>query len=189
VDYHAVAPWAALYQRPHKESSVKFHTPSILAIAFALSAIPALADDCSVAAKNAMLATAQKPVSTMTTMTSAQGKQSVSRTVQTQTNKYVQRENGEWYSMDIGIKDLIDDSKSTKVICKRSGTDMVNGQPATFYELQIDEEGINSEIKMWVSSQNLILKTEGNPGNLHYTTLYDSVHVTPPANAKRMGSN
>ena len=45
-----------------------------ISIVFALSAIPALADDCAIAAKNAMLATAQKPLSTSTTKTSAQGK-------------------------------------------------------------------------------------------------------------------
>jgi hypothetical protein len=136
-----------------------------------------------------MLTAAQKPMSTITTKTSAQGKQSVTRTVQTETNKYVQLESGEWYSMDIGIKDLIDDTKSTKVICKRSGTDMVNGQPAIFYELQLDLDGVTMETKTWVSSQNLILKSEGIEGGSHYTTVYDSSHVTPPANAKRMGGN
>ena len=160
-----------------------------ISIVFALSAIPALADDCAIAAKNAMLAAAQKPMSTITTKTSAQGKQSVTRTVQTETNKYIQLESGEWYSMDIGIKDLIDDTKSTKVICKRSGTDMVNGQPAIFYELQLDLDGVTMETKTWVSSQNLILKSEGIEGGSHYTTVYDSSHVTPPANAKRMGGN
>ena len=177
---------------------MKFRTHSIvfgtvprtaISIAFALSAIPALADDCAVAAKSAMVATAQKPLSTVTTMTSAQGKQSVTRTVQTETNKYVQTESGEWYSMDMAIKDLIDNSKSTKVVCKRSGTDMVNGHPAIVYELQIDTEGTIMENKMWVCSQNFILKSEGNFGTSHYTTVYDSSHVTPPANAKRMAGN
>jgi hypothetical protein len=161
-----------------------------MSIVFAFSAMPALADDCAVAAKNAMLATAQKPVSTITTKTSAQGKQSVTRTVQTATNKYVQTESGEWYAMDIAIKDLIDDTKSTKVICKRSGSDMVNGQPAIFYELQLDMDGITIENKVWVSSQDLILKSAGSDDQgWHYITIYDSTHVTPPANAKRMGGN
>jgi len=177
---------------------MRFHTLSIvfwavprtvISIVFALSVIPALANDCAVAAKSAMVATAQKPLSTITTKTSAQGKQSVTRTVQTETNKYVQVESGEWYSMDIAIKDLIDNSKSTKVVCKRSGSDMVNGQPTIVYEVQIDTEGIIMESKMWVSAQNLILKSEGNEGTSHYTTIYDSSHVTPPTNAKRMGGN
>jgi hypothetical protein len=149
---------------------------------------PALAGDCAAAAKSAMLATAQKPVSTITTKTSAQGKQTVTRTVQTQTDKYVQLESGEWYAMGIAIKDLIDDTKSTKVICKRSGSDMVNGQPSTFYELQLEMEGTTLDSKMWVSSQGFILKSEGNEGTFHYTTVYDLSHVTPPPNAKRMGS-
>jgi hypothetical protein len=155
-------------------------------VAFSQSA---LADDCAVAAKSAMLATAQKPVSTITTKTSAQGKQSVTRTVQIETNKYVQMESGEWYSMDVAIKDVIDNTKSSKVMCKRSGSDMVNGQPAIFYELRIDTDGTIMESKIWVSSQNLVLKSEGIQGASHYTTVFDSSHVTPPANAKRMGSN
>jgi hypothetical protein len=149
---------------------------------------PALAEDCAAAAKGAMLATAQKPVSTITTKTSAQGKKTVTRTVQTQTDKYVQTESGEWYAMDIAIKDLIDDTKSTKVICKRTGSDLVNGQPATFYELQLDMDGTMLASKIWVSSQGFILKSEGNEGTVHHITVYDSAHVTPPPNAKRMGS-
>jgi hypothetical protein len=153
----------------------------------------ALADDCAAAAKSAMLATAQNPVSTITTKTSAQGKQSITRTVQTQTNKYVQVESGQvdgqWYAMDIGIKDLIDDTKSVKVTCKRSGGDSVNGQPAMIYELQVDRDETTTQTKIWVSPQNIILKSEGDEGGFHYTTVYDPSHVTPPPNAKRMGSN
>ena len=150
---------------------------------------PALPDDCAAAAKSAMLATAQKPVSTITTKTSAQGKQTVTRTVQTQTDKYVQLESGEWYAMGIAIKDLIDDTQSTKITCKRSGSGSILGQPAMFYEIEADAEGTIMESKIWVSSQNLILKSEGVQDNFHYTTVYDSSHVTPPAYAKRMGGN
>jgi hypothetical protein len=160
---------------------------TVISLAFAVSVGPALADDCALAANNAMLATAQRPLSTTTTKTSAQGKQSVTRTVQTQTNKYVQLENGQWYSMDIAIKDLIDDTKTNKVLCKRSGTDVVNGQSAIFYELQVDTEGVTLDSKMWVSSQNLVLKSEGTSDGFHYITVYDTAHATPPANAKRMG--
>jgi len=66
---------------------------------------------------------------------------------------------------------------------------MVNGQPTIVYEVQVDTEGVSMDSKMWVSSQNLIVKSEGNDGASHYTTIYDSSHVTPPANAKRMGGN
>ena len=128
------------------------------------------------------------PVSTITTKTTAQGKQSVTRTVQTEKNKYVQTESGEWYSMDIGIKDVIDDTKSTKVMCRSGGTDTVNGQPMISYELKTDNEGTMREYKIWVSSQNLILKSEGIQDTSKYTTVFDSTHVTPPANAKRMGN-
>jgi hypothetical protein len=83
--------------------------------------------------------------------------------------------------------DLIDDTKSTKGICKRSASDIVNGQPATFYELQLDTEGTILESRTWVSSKGFISKSEGDEGTIHHTTVYDSSRVTPPPNAKRMG--
>jgi hypothetical protein len=48
-------------------------------------AVPALADDC-VAAKSAMLDTGHRPVSVTSTTTDTQGKQKVTRTVQTGTD-------------------------------------------------------------------------------------------------------
>jgi hypothetical protein len=91
--------------------------------------VPALADDC-VAAKSAMLDTGHRPVSVTSTTTDAQGKQKVTRTVQTVDNKYVQTEDGKWYSMGIAIKDLNDNTKTAKFTCRRTGTDNVNGESA-----------------------------------------------------------
>jgi hypothetical protein len=177
-------------QQSHEESSMKFQLlPFVISTIFATSAFPALADDCAVAAKSAMLATAQKPLSSLTTKTAAQGKQSATGIVQTETNKHVQVESGQWYVMDITIKDLIDSANASKVICKRSGSETVNGQPAVWYEVQVDTEGVTLNDKIWVSSKNFILKSEGDLNGSHYVTVYDFSHVTPPANAKRMGGN
>jgi hypothetical protein len=40
---------------------------------------------------------------------------------------------------------------------------------------------------MWVSSKNMVVRSEGTIEGAHYTTDYDFAHVTPPANAISMG--
>jgi hypothetical protein len=150
-------------------------------------AVPALADDCAPAAKSAMLNSGRTPKSAVTTKTDSQGKKSTTRTIQTVTDKYVQTENGKWYSLNIAIKDLTDDT--TKVICRRSGGDAVNGEPAATYEIQIGNDDAMHDSKIWVSSKNLIMKSEGSIEGARFTTVYDYAHVTPPADAARMGGN
>jgi hypothetical protein len=129
------------------------------------------------------------PVSTITTKTDSQGKESTTRTIQTLTNKYVQTENGKWHSVNISIKDLIDDLNTTKVTCRRSGGDTVNGEPAATYEIQAGNEDVMIDSKIWVSSKNLIMKSEGSIEGARYSTVYDYAHVTPPADAARIGGN
>jgi hypothetical protein len=148
---------------------------------------PALADDCASAAKGAMLNSGRTPVSVTMTKTDAQGKKTTTRQVQTATNKYVQTENGKWYAMNIAIKDLVDNLDTTKLACRRSGSDTLNGEAVTTYEVQEDVDETLKDNKIWVSSRNLILKSEGNIEGAHYTLLYDYAHVTPPANAVSMG--
>jgi hypothetical protein len=150
--------------------------------------VPALADDC-VAAKSAMLDTGHRPVSVTSTTTDAQGKQKVTRTVQTVDNKYVQTADGKWYSMGIAIKDLNDNTKTAKFTCRRTGTDNVNGEPAAVYEVHMDDNGTIVEQKIWVSAKNLILKAEGSVNGVRYSSVYDFSHVAPPANATAMGAH
>jgi hypothetical protein len=161
--------------------------PALILAAISAFAVPAIADDCTSAAKSAMYNSGRTPVSITITKTDAQGKKSTTRQVQTLTNKYVQTENGKWYAMNIAIKDLIDDLATTKVTCHRSGSDTVNGEVAATYEVQVDAEEVMQDNRIWVSSRNLILKSEGNIEGAHYTTAYDYAHVTPPANAISMG--
>lgn len=157
-------------------------------MATAISTMPALADDCAITARNAMLATYRNPVSTITTKISADGKRSVSRTVQTEAVKYVQLPSGEWYAMDISIKQLMDNAAAEKVTCRRSGSDLVGGLPTIFYELHVESDLVSSDLKIWVSSKHQVVKSEGGAEDgAHFTTLYDNSHVTPPAHAKRMG--
>jgi hypothetical protein len=152
-------------------------------------AMPALADDCATAAKSAMSNSGHTPKSSTTTATDSQGKSSTTRTVQTVADKYVQTPNGKWYSMGIAIKDLIDDVNTTKVTCRRSGADTVNGEQAATFEIQMTADGVTADSKIWVSTKNLVLKLEGSNAGTRYVTTYDYAHVTPPADAVRMGGN
>lgn len=159
----------------------------VFLLAVAAVATPALADDCAAAAKNAMLNSGLTPRSLISTSTDAQGKPSVTRQVQTEADKFVQLPNGQWYSMGIAIKDLTDDTKTAKITCQSSGSDVVNGSPAVVYLVHIEDEGSVVDDKMWISSKSLVLKSETNQQGAHITTLYDYDHIVPPANYKSMG--
>jgi hypothetical protein len=145
--------------------------------------LPALADDCS-AVWSAMLDSGHTPKSTTVTQTGGDGKKVITRQIQTVTNKYVQTENGKWYAMNIAIKDL--DDHKPDMTCRRSGADSVNGEPATVFEFHMDEAGSPSDGKIWVSSRNLVLKSENIIQGVHYATDYDYAHVAPPANFTAM---
>jgi hypothetical protein len=159
---------------------------ALLLAAITAFAMPALADDCATAAKNALVNSGHTPKRSVTTVTDAQGKKSTTRTVQTVTDKYVETPEGKWYSLGIAIKDLVDDVNTTKVTCRRSGSDTVNGEPAATYEIQISTDGDANDAKLWVS-KNLVMKTEGSAEGNHFVTAYDYAHVTPPAGAMPMG--
>jgi len=158
---------------------------TLIALAFAVLTAPALADDCATV-KSAMLNSGHTPHSVILTRTDGQGKQTVTRQVQTVDNKYVQRPDGKWYAMNIAIKDLNDDLSGLQT-CRRSGSDSVSGAVTAVYEVRMKEEDEVTDQKLWVSSKNMILKSEGTVEGAHYTTEYDYAHVTPPANAISMG--
>jgi len=159
-------------------------TPRILiALAFAALGATALADDCATV-KSAMLNSGHTPHSVIVTQTDGQGKKTVTRQVQTVDNKYVQRPDGKWYAMNIAIKDLNDDL-SGLLSCRRS--DILSGESTIVYEVHMNLEGQVSDQKIWVSSKNLVLKSEGVTGGARYTTDYDFAHATPPVNAVSIG--
>ena len=157
----------------------------LIVLAFAVFSAPALADDCA-AVKIAMLNSGHTPHSVVVTKTDGQGKKIVTRQVQTVDNKYVQTPDGKWYAMNIAIKDL-DDDLSGVLTCRRSGTDSVSGEFTVVYEVHMNLEGEVGDQKCWVSSKNLVLKSERVMKGARYTTEYDFAHVTPPANAIPMG--
>jgi hypothetical protein len=157
----------------------------LIVLAFAVLTAPALADECTTV-KSAMLNSGHTPHSLLITKTDAQGKKTLTRQVQTVDNKYVQLPTGKWYAMNIAIKDLNDDLSGVQT-CRRSGSESVGGEPTTVYDVHLNLEGSITDSRVWVSSKNLILKSEGVMEGVHYTTEYDFSHVTPPANAVAMG--
>jgi hypothetical protein len=157
----------------------------LAALAFAVLTAPALADDCT-SVKSAMLNSGHTPKSVLITKTDGQGKKTMTRQVQTVDKKYVQTPDGKWYAMNIAIKDLNDDLSGVQT-CRRSGNESASGESTAVYDVHINIEGSISDSRIWVSSKNLILKSEGVIQGTHYTTEYDFGHVTPPANAIPMG--
>jgi|ERR1700722_10383507 len=158
---------------------------ALIALAFTVLTAPALADDCA-PVKSAMLNSGHTPHSVILTRTDGQGKKTVTLQVQTVDNKYVQSPDGKWYAMNIAMKDLNNDLSGV-LTCRRSGSDSVNGEVTVVYEVHMNLEGVVTDQKMWVSSKNMVVRSEGTIEGAHYTTDYDFAHVTPPANAISMG--
>jgi hypothetical protein len=169
------------------EHPVHIDTPRILiGLALTVLTAPARADDCA-PVKSALLNSGHTPHSVILTRTDGQGKKTVTRQVQTVDNKYVQTADGKWYAMNIAIKDLNDDLSGV-LNCRCSGSDSVSGEVTAVYDVHMNLEGQVSDQKMWVSSKNMVLKSEGTIEGAHYTTEYDFAHVTPPANVLPMGA-
>jgi outer membrane lipoprotein-sorting protein len=158
----------------------------VIALAITVLAAPAVADDCTTV-KSAMLHTGHTPHSVLVTKTDGQGKKTFTRQVQTLDNKYVQMPTGKWFAMNIAMKDLNDDLSGVQT-CRRSGSESVGGDSAIVYDVHTNLEGSINDSRVWISSKNLILKSEGLVDGAHYTTAYDFSKVTPPPDAVSLGS-
>jgi hypothetical protein len=156
----------------------------LITVGLAAFVAPVLGDDCTTV-KSAMVNSGHTPHSLLITKTDGQGKRTQTRQVQTVDNKYVQTADGRWYAMNIAIKDLNDDLSGVQT-CRRSGTESVGGESTAVYEVHMNLEGSISDNTVWVSSKNLVLKSEGSIAGAHYKTEYDFGHATPPANATSM---
>jgi len=157
---------------------------TLIALAFVVLSRPALADDCAVI-KSAMLNSGHTPHTVLLTKIDSQGKKTVTRQVQTVDNKYVQMPDGKWYAMNIAIKDLNDDLSGI-LTCRRSGSESVGGESAAVYEVHMNAES-GGDSRFWVSSKNMILKSERVVEGVRYDTEYDFAHATPPVNAITLG--
>ncbi len=157
----------------------------LVALGFLVLGVPVLADDCTIV-KSAILNGGHTPHNVLVTKIDGQGKKTVTRQVQTVDNKYVQTPDGKWYAMNIAIKDLNNDVSGVQT-CRRGGSESVGGESTAVYDVHMNLDGSSSDNRVWVSSRNLVLKSETVVEGAHYTTEYDFTHVTPPAKAISMG--
>ncbi len=158
---------------------------ALIALTFAALTSPVIADDCT-ALKSAMLKSGHTPHTVTLTKIDGQGKKIVTQQIQTVDNKFVQLPNGKWYSMGIATKDL-DDDTSGILACRRIGGDSVGGESAAVYEVHTNIGDEVGDQKWWMSSANLILKTQGVTQGVNYTAEYDFAHAVPPPNAVPLG--
>ncbi|HTZ72053.1 MAG TPA: hypothetical protein VMB71_15465 [Acetobacteraceae bacterium] len=163
----------------------------IVAVVIGLISARAWAGDCA-QVDATMTAMATTPYSSVVTGTDPEGHPIASRMVQTSTHKYVQT-HGKWIAMAISSKDLLDnlseERKSGKITCTRAGSGDVNGQPAAIYLVHIESEDIKSASKVWISAQNLVLKSEDSANGMKGSVIYDYTHTDPPKDATPLGAH
>ena len=159
------------------------------AVVLVVSAAPAWADDCTQPTA-AMMVSAKTPYSETIVSSGPGGKMVTSHMVQTATIKYVER-NGGWTSLPVSSSDLVDTLnamlKTAKTICKRTGTEQVNGQPTTVYTVHMENHGVITDSTLWIAAQNRQLKSDMTVDGKHFSATFDYDHVQPPAGAKPVG--
>jgi hypothetical protein len=163
---------------------------SALALAtLGFAAAPAFADECS-AVTAAMMMAAKTPYSLTVNRTDKSGKTASAHLVQTATTKYIET-NGIWHSMPLSSEEMIqalnEKLKAGKMTCTRDGTEAVNGKPATIYAVHMESDGTVSDGRLWVSSDRMV-KSELRLNGSITTTMFDYEHVTPPSDAKPLGT-
>ena len=155
------------------------------AAALCLLTGPAFADDCAPVISST-IASAKAPHSSTVARTDASGHSSVGHLVQTTDLAYIER-NGKWVSLKNSSQDLVDrvneNLKTTKLTCTRSGTEAINGEPTTVYTVHTENEGSTSDAKVWISAQNLQVKTDVHTEGTHAVTTVDYAHVKAPEGA------
>jgi len=157
-------------------------------LALGSASATALADECT----TSMLTTSKAVFSSVSTKTDAQGKHSQSRMTQMQSMQYVQTGDGQWHSIAMTLKELVDTTndlvKTAKITCHREGSDSVNGVATTVYAAHVENEGSISDSRVWIASNHLLMRADLNIEDVKYSTLYDYTRVSAPANAKPIGS-
>ena len=157
-----------------------------LALLAAITATPALADDCDVV-KAATIAAAETPHSSVQT-TTTNGTTITSSIIQTSTTLYVQV-GGAWHASAMSAQDRLklvtDNFKTAKVTCTKVGTETMNGEPVTVYANHLENEGVVADSKIWISAKGLPLKTENHPeGAPVSVSTSDYEHFAPPPGVK-----
>jgi hypothetical protein len=157
------------------------------ALAAALLAAPAYADDC--AAPIAAMRLAPTRSYTATSISTVGGHPSTSQIVLVNGQLYLQI-GGVWHLSHMSAQQMLatinDNLKTSKMTCTRGGSETVNGQSATIYMVHNVNHGFTSDNRVWISSAGLPVKTEVNLGASggKIVSTYDYSHAAVPPGAK-----
>ena len=151
-----------------------------------LFAAPALADDCA-APIAAMRALPSKSYTTTNTDSRA-GQIHTSHAVMVNGQLYIEIA-GTWRKSHMTAKamlDTINDGLQTsKMTCKRGGSETIAGQFATIYDVHNVNQGHASDNRLWISAAGLPLKTENHiQGGMVVVSIYDYAHAVVPPGVK-----
>ena len=144
---------------------------------------PALADDCG-PLFDAIAKTARTP-HTATITRVEDGKAITSRMVQTKDRKYIEV-NGEWRWMPIPAdleQQLKEMRETTKITCRKLGSEEVDGQPTTVYTTRVVDLDQVSENELWLGADGLPVKITSMAEGKTFTSILDYKHVRAPVNA------
>jgi outer membrane lipoprotein-sorting protein len=165
-----------------------FRMAALALAAFCISGA-ARADDCT-AAMAALRAGVQKPYSTTITMAGFKGMTDyTSRVVMTGTKMYIET-HGKWSTVPMTSKQIIatmdDQAKTATTTCHRTGDGSVGGEATAVYSMHVVNKGLTSDTMIWVSkASGLPAKSQLRmAGGQTITSLFDYVHVQPPAGIK-----
>lgn len=150
----------------------------------------AFAAECTVVFAS-MMATAKTPYKSTINRPGKDGKPEIIHLIQTPTDKYVEMD-GKWVSFPVSSEEMIeklnDLLKEAKITCHLEGSSSVNGQPASIYTVHTEAGGNVSDNKIWISPENLPLKSETKIGDSEYISTYDYNDVQSPIDATPMGT-
>jgi len=148
---------------------------------------PAVADDC--AAPTAAMRLVPTKSYTATNTSTRAGKAQTSHAVMADGVLYIQIA-GVWHKSQVTAKQMLDrvndGLKTSKMTCKRTGSEIVAGQPTTIYSVHNVNQGMVSDNRLWISAAGLPLKAEADMGadvGVIVST-YDYGHAAVPPGAK-----
>jgi hypothetical protein len=163
-----------------------------VAAAAIVATLPARADDCATLL-NISLAQASTPHAMTMTMQDSHGPARTTKAIFTGAMVYTQID-GQWRSMAFSGAEMADQmraaAKTAKETCSRGADEAVNGAPASLYLAHVENKGVVSDNKIWVSkSGGKVLKMEATmKDGMHIVTSFDYANVAAPAGAKPLGA-
>ena len=158
------------------------------ALAAALLAAPAYADDC--AAPIAAMRLAPTRSYTGTSITSTHGGHTSTNQIVLVNGRLYLQIGGAWRVSPMSAQQMLamvnDNLKTSRMTCKRGGSETINGQSTTIYMIHNVNQGFTSDNRVWISSAGVPVKTEVNMGADGGTIVstFDYSHAAVPPGVK-----